>query len=64
MYHPDYNNELTQFLPRTIVLKKPPGAQVRPRLTPVSLPGAAVRPQRPSRQEAAGAEAGGAAGCR
>lgn len=30
VYHPDYNNELTQFLPRTIVLKKPPGAQVRP----------------------------------
>ncbi|XP_076203204.1 PDZ domain-containing protein 11 isoform X1 [Aptenodytes patagonicus] len=27
VYHPDYNNELTQFLPRTIVLKKPPGAQ-------------------------------------
>ncbi|KAK6480304.1 PDZ domain-containing protein 11-like [Huso huso] len=26
--HPDYNNELTQFLPRTIVLKKPPGAQL------------------------------------
>ncbi|XP_055583792.1 PDZ domain-containing protein 11 isoform X2 [Falco cherrug] len=30
VYHPDYNNELTQFLPRTIVLKKPPGAQVIP----------------------------------
>lgn len=29
VYHPDYNNELTQFLPRTVVLKKPPGAQVR-----------------------------------
>uniref|UniRef100_A0A8B9MZE4 PDZ domain-containing protein 11 n=2 Tax=Neoaves TaxID=3078114 RepID=A0A8B9MZE4_9AVES len=28
VYHPDYNNELTQFLPRTIVLKKPPGAQL------------------------------------
>lgn len=28
VYHPDYNNELTQFLPRTVVLKKPPGAQV------------------------------------
>ncbi|KAM9833093.1 PDZ domain-containing protein 11 isoform 1-T1 [Syngnathus typhle] len=26
--HPDYNNELTQFLPRTVVLKKPPGAQL------------------------------------
>ncbi|KAK1804283.1 hypothetical protein P4O66_020018, partial [Electrophorus voltai] len=26
--HPDYNNELTQFLPRTIVLQKPPGAQL------------------------------------
>uniref|UniRef100_A0A8C3P6T4 PDZ domain containing 11 n=1 Tax=Chrysemys picta bellii TaxID=8478 RepID=A0A8C3P6T4_CHRPI len=26
--HPDYNNELTQYLPRTIVLKKPPGAQL------------------------------------
>ncbi|XP_018933025.2 PDZ domain-containing protein 11-like isoform X1 [Cyprinus carpio] len=26
--HPDYNNELTQFLPRTIVLNKPPGAQL------------------------------------
>lgn len=26
--HPDYNNELTQFLPRTIILKKPPGAQL------------------------------------
>ncbi|XP_066504670.1 PDZ domain-containing protein 11 isoform X1 [Hoplias malabaricus] len=26
--HPDYNNELTQFLPRAIVLKKPPGAQL------------------------------------
>ncbi|XP_072733005.1 PDZ domain-containing protein 11 isoform X1 [Ciconia boyciana] len=34
VYHPDYNNELTQFLPRTIVLKKPPGAQVRPRFPP------------------------------
>nr|XP_048719581.1 PDZ domain-containing protein 11 isoform X3 [Caretta caretta] len=30
VYHPDYNNELTQYLPRTIVLKKPPGAQVIP----------------------------------
>ncbi|XP_064811780.1 PDZ domain-containing protein 11-like isoform X2 [Oncorhynchus masou masou] len=30
IHHPDYNNELTQFLPRTIVLKKPPGAQVVP----------------------------------
>uniref|UniRef100_A0A8C3QZB2 PDZ domain containing 11 n=1 Tax=Cyanoderma ruficeps TaxID=181631 RepID=A0A8C3QZB2_9PASS len=29
VYHPNYNNEFTQFLPRTIVLKKPPGAQVR-----------------------------------
>uniref|UniRef100_A0A8V0YWE1 PDZ domain-containing protein 11 n=1 Tax=Gallus gallus TaxID=9031 RepID=A0A8V0YWE1_CHICK len=28
VYHPDYNNELTQFLPRTVVLKKPPGAQL------------------------------------
>ncbi|XP_074738482.1 PDZ domain-containing protein 11 isoform X3 [Strix uralensis] len=28
VYHPDYNSELTQFLPRTIVLKKPPGAQL------------------------------------
>ncbi|KAH0626139.1 hypothetical protein JD844_000932 [Phrynosoma platyrhinos] len=28
IYHCDYNNELTQFLPRTIVLKKPPGAQL------------------------------------
>ncbi|NXF85568.1 PDZ11 protein, partial [Eubucco bourcierii] len=28
VYHPDYNNELTQFLPRTIILKKPPGAQL------------------------------------
>ncbi|XP_048372329.1 PDZ domain-containing protein 11 isoform X1 [Sphaerodactylus townsendi] len=28
IYHSDYNNELTQFLPRTIVLKKPPGAQL------------------------------------
>ncbi|TWW55738.1 PDZ domain-containing protein 11 [Takifugu flavidus] len=28
IHHPDYNNELTQFLPRTIVLKKPPGAQL------------------------------------
>ncbi|XP_031791616.1 PDZ domain-containing protein 11-like [Piliocolobus tephrosceles] len=27
---PDYNNELTQFLPQTITLKKPPGAQVIP----------------------------------
>ncbi|KAL4665275.1 hypothetical protein H8957_017456, partial [Semnopithecus entellus] len=26
--HPDYNNELTQFLPQTITLKKPPGAQL------------------------------------
>uniref|UniRef100_A0A2I3ST72 PDZ domain containing 11 n=1 Tax=Pan troglodytes TaxID=9598 RepID=A0A2I3ST72_PANTR len=30
VHHPDYNNELTQFLPRTITLKKPPGAQIRP----------------------------------
>ncbi|XP_030650353.1 PDZ domain-containing protein 11 isoform X2 [Chanos chanos] len=30
IHHPDYNNELTQFLPRNIVLKKPPGAQVVP----------------------------------
>ncbi|PWA18667.1 hypothetical protein CCH79_00005646, partial [Gambusia affinis] len=28
VHHADYNNELTQFLPRTIVLKKPPGAQL------------------------------------
>eukprot|EP00062_Callorhinchus_milii_P023332 gi/632982059/ref/XP_007907929.1/ PREDICTED: PDZ domain-containing protein 11 [Callorhinchus milii] len=28
LHHPDYNNELTQFLPRTVVLKKPPGAQL------------------------------------
>ncbi|XP_047210015.1 PDZ domain-containing protein 11 isoform X3 [Girardinichthys multiradiatus] len=28
VHHPDYNNELSQFLPRTIVLKKPPGAQL------------------------------------
>ncbi|XP_016100019.1 PDZ domain-containing protein 11 isoform X1 [Sinocyclocheilus anshuiensis] len=28
IHHPDYNNELTQFLPRTIVLQKPPGAQL------------------------------------
>ena len=28
IHHPDYNNELTQFLPRTVVLKKPPGAQL------------------------------------
>uniref|UniRef100_A0A8C8CFW3 PDZ domain-containing protein 11 n=2 Tax=Oncorhynchus tshawytscha TaxID=74940 RepID=A0A8C8CFW3_ONCTS len=28
IHHPEYNNELTQFLPRTIVLKKPPGAQL------------------------------------
>ncbi|XP_057205789.1 PDZ domain-containing protein 11 isoform X1 [Triplophysa rosa] len=28
IHHPDYNNELTHFLPRTIVLKKPPGAQL------------------------------------
>lgn len=28
VYHPDYNNELTQFLPRIVTLKKPPGAQV------------------------------------
>uniref|UniRef100_A0A8C8YGQ9 PDZ domain containing 11 n=1 Tax=Prolemur simus TaxID=1328070 RepID=A0A8C8YGQ9_PROSS len=27
VYHPDYNNELTQFLPRIVTLKKPPGAQ-------------------------------------
>ncbi|XP_038604314.1 PDZ domain-containing protein 11 isoform X2 [Tachyglossus aculeatus] len=30
VYHPDYNNELTQFLPRTIQLQKPSGAQVIP----------------------------------
>lgn len=23
VYHPDYNNELTQFLPRIVTLKKP-----------------------------------------
>lgn len=34
LYHPDYNNELTQFLPRTVVLKKPPGAQVGHRRDP------------------------------
>ncbi|TKS72226.1 PDZ domain-containing protein 11 [Collichthys lucidus] len=28
VHQPDYNNELTQFLPRTVVLKKPPGAQL------------------------------------
>ena len=28
IHHPEYNNELTQFLPRTVVLKKPPGAQL------------------------------------
>ncbi|XP_029463113.1 PDZ domain-containing protein 11 [Rhinatrema bivittatum] len=28
VHHTDYNNELTQFLPRTILLKKPPGAQL------------------------------------
>uniref|UniRef100_A0A8C5MID3 PDZ domain-containing protein 11 n=1 Tax=Leptobrachium leishanense TaxID=445787 RepID=A0A8C5MID3_9ANUR len=28
IYHSDYNNELTRFLPRTILLKKPPGAQL------------------------------------
>uniref|UniRef100_A0A8C0TLA7 PDZ domain containing 11 n=1 Tax=Canis lupus familiaris TaxID=9615 RepID=A0A8C0TLA7_CANLF len=28
VYHPDYNNELTQFLPRIVTLKKPPGAQL------------------------------------
>ncbi|KAK2506408.1 hypothetical protein MC885_017443 [Smutsia gigantea] len=28
VYHPDYNNELTQFLPRIVTLKKPPGAQI------------------------------------
>ncbi|KAA0709400.1 PDZ domain-containing protein 11 [Triplophysa tibetana] len=28
IHHPDYNNELTHFLPRTVVLKKPPGAQL------------------------------------
>ncbi|XP_069049841.1 PDZ domain-containing protein 11 isoform X2 [Lepisosteus oculatus] len=28
IHHHDYNNELSQFLPRTIVLKKPPGAQL------------------------------------
>ncbi|KAK9402314.1 PDZ domain-containing protein 11 [Crotalus adamanteus] len=28
IYHSDYNNELTQFLPRTIILKKPSGAQL------------------------------------
>ncbi|XP_006729933.1 PDZ domain-containing protein 11-like isoform X1 [Leptonychotes weddellii] len=31
VYHPEYNNELTQFLPRIVTLKKPPGAQ-RPQL--------------------------------
>ncbi|XP_039238813.1 PDZ domain-containing protein 11 isoform X2 [Pipra filicauda] len=30
VFHPDYNNELTRFLPRTIALQKPPGAQVIP----------------------------------
>ncbi|XP_072914234.1 PDZ domain-containing protein 11 isoform X1 [Hemitrygon akajei] len=28
LHHSDYNNELTQFLPRTIQLKKPSGAQL------------------------------------
>lgn len=28
VYHPDDSNELTQFLPRTITLKKPPEAQL------------------------------------
>ncbi|NWT00944.1 PDZ11 protein, partial [Mionectes macconnelli] len=28
VFHPDYNNELTRFLPRTIALQKPPGAQL------------------------------------
>nr|XP_035112127.1 PDZ domain-containing protein 11-like [Callithrix jacchus] len=28
LYHADYNNELTQFLPQTITRKKPPGAQM------------------------------------
>ncbi|KAK6298874.1 hypothetical protein J4Q44_G00303840 [Coregonus suidteri] len=28
IHHPDYNKELTQFLPCTIMLKKPPGAQL------------------------------------
>ncbi|XP_041428480.1 PDZ domain-containing protein 11 isoform X2 [Xenopus laevis] len=28
VYNPDYNNELTHFLPRTILLKKPSGAQL------------------------------------
>lgn len=37
LYHPDYNNELTQFLPRTVVLKKPPGAQVGPPRDPLIL---------------------------
>ncbi|XP_030880201.1 PDZ domain-containing protein 11-like isoform X2 [Leptonychotes weddellii] len=32
VYHPEYNNELTQFLPRIVTLKKPPGAQVIPDL--------------------------------
>uniref|UniRef100_A0A8C9F4P9 PDZ domain containing 11 n=1 Tax=Pavo cristatus TaxID=9049 RepID=A0A8C9F4P9_PAVCR len=39
VYHPDYNNELTQFLPRTVVLKKPPGAQVRLRDPAAALSG-------------------------
>uniref|UniRef100_A0A2I2YMC9 PDZ domain-containing protein n=1 Tax=Gorilla gorilla gorilla TaxID=9595 RepID=A0A2I2YMC9_GORGO len=26
--HPDYNNELTQFPPQTIILKKPPASQL------------------------------------
>ncbi|XP_073412225.1 PDZ domain-containing protein 11 isoform X1 [Dendrobates tinctorius] len=28
VYNADYNNELTRFLPRSILLKKPPGAQL------------------------------------
>ncbi|XP_063793461.1 PDZ domain-containing protein 11 isoform X4 [Pseudophryne corroboree] len=30
IYNSDYNNELIHFLPRSILLKKPPGAQVIP----------------------------------
>ncbi|CAI9620423.1 unnamed protein product [Staurois parvus] len=30
VYSSDYNNELSHFLPRSILLKKPPGAQVIP----------------------------------
>ncbi|KAG3260612.1 PDZD11 [Ictidomys tridecemlineatus] len=28
VHHPDYDSELTQFLPQTVTLKKPPGAQL------------------------------------